>query len=297
MTAAGRTGAAPPAGTHRPTRVAAAVRRASGDGRAALVVYLPAGYPDMAASQRCLAAAAEAGADVLEVGFPYSDPLMDGPVIQAACQTALEAGYTPADDLAMCRELTGSIAVPAVVMTYYNLVWHYPGAARRPGGEARDDAGAGLAAFARDAADAGLCGAILPDLPAAEAGPWRAAAADRDLATVFLAAPSSSDDALAAIAQASTGFVYATSVMGVTGARSSLGAAASPLVQRVRARAGDTPVCVGIGVSTPEQAAEVAGFADGVIVGSAAVRAAEHGPDAVARLVAELAAGCRQERS
>lgn len=294
MTAGGGTGATAPAGTQRDARVAAAIRQANAEGRAALVVYLPAGYPDMAASRRCLAAAAEAGADVLEVGFPYSDPLMDGPVIQAACQTALEAGSTPADDFAMCRELTASLAVPAVVMTYYNLVWHYPGA----GGQGSPGEGdAGLAAFAADAADAGLAGAIVPDLPAAESGPWRQAAAGHGLATVFLAAPSSTDATLAAVAEASTGFVYATSVMGVTGARASLGEAAAPLVERVRAHAGDTPVCVGLGVSTPAQAAEVAGFADGVIVGSAAVRAAADGQEALAALVADLADGCRWGRS
>lgn len=295
MTAAGGTGAAAPAGAQHDARVAAAIRGANTEGRAALLVYLPAGYPDMATSQRCLAAAAEAGADVLEVGFPYSDPLMDGPVIQAACQTALEAGYTPADDFAMCGELTASLAVPAVVMTYYNLVWHYPGSEGPRGAAQAGDAG--LAAFAADAADAGLAGAIVPDLPAAESRPWRQAAATHGLATVFLAAPSSTEATLAAVTQASTGFVYATSVMGVTGARTSLGAAAAPLVERVRAHADDTPVCVGLGVSTPHQAAEVAGFADGVIVGSAAVRAAADGPEAVGALVAELVEGCGRGRS
>lgn len=267
-----------------PGRVAGAIRAANEAGRAALVIYLPAGYPDMATSQACLAAAARAGADVLEVGLPYSDPLMDGPVIQAACQVALEAGYTPPDHLAMCGELTASVSTPAVAMTYYNLVWHY-------GGVDRADA------FARDAAEAGLAGVILPDLPTGEAGPWRAAAATHGLETVFLAAPSSEESTLAAVAEASTGFVYASSVMGVTGARTSLGEAAAPLVARLRPHAGTTPICVGIGVSTRSQAAEVASFADGVIVGSAVVRAAgAGGPDAVAELVGELAAGCSHDR-
>lgn len=303
MTAAGGTGAASPAETQRDTRVAAAIRAANAAGRAALLIYLPAGYPDMETSQACLAAAAEAGADLLEVGFPYSDPLMDGPVIQAACQTALERGYTPADDLAMCRELTASISTPALVMTYYNLVWHYPGAgaADRAGDERGDGAHergeGGLAAFAHAAAEAGLAGAILPDLPAAEAAPWRAAATAEGLATVLLAAPSSTETTLAAVAEASTGFVYATSVMGITGSRTTLGEAAAPLVGRLRPHSGVTPVCVGLGVSTREQAADVAGFADGVIVGSAAVRAAADGQDAVAELVADLAAGCREGRS
>jgi tryptophan synthase alpha chain len=261
--------------------VGAAVQAANDDGRAALVVYLPAGYPDMDTSQQCLEAAAEAGADLLEVGFPYSDPLMDGPVIQAACQTALEHGYTPADDLAMCAKLTAAVAVPALVMTYYNVAWHYQGVER-------------LDAFAAEAAAAGLAGAILPDLPAEEGGPWQAAAGAHGLDTVFLAAPTSSDARLAAVAEATTGFVYATSTLGVTGERQSLSGMAGPLVARLRA-VTDKPVCVGIGVSTAEHAAEMAGFADGVIVGSAAVRAAgEGGPDAVASLVRDLAAGCRR---
>lgn len=261
--------------------VGKAVRAANDDGRAALIVYLPAGYPDLDTSRTCLEAAAGAGADLLEVGFPYSDPLMDGPVIQAACQAALEQGYTPADDLAMCARLTAAVDVPALVMTYYNLVWHYGGTER-------------LDAFAADAAAAGLVGAILPDLPADEGGSWGTAAAAQGLATVFLAAPTSDGRRLQAVAEASTGFVYATSTLGVTGERASLSTLAAPLVERLRA-CTDRPVCVGIGVSTGAHAAEVAGFADGVIVGSAVVRAArDGGPDAVGALVAELAEGCRR---
>jgi len=263
------------------TRVAEAIRAANDQGRAALVIYLPAGYPDMDTSRACLEAAAEAGADLLEVGFPYSDPLMDGPTIQAASQTALDRGYTPADDFAMCASLTGNVAVPALVMTYYNVAWHYRGTERL------DD-------FAAAAADAGLAGAILPDLPAEEGGPWASVAAAHDLATVFLAAPTSPDERLEAVANLATGFVYATSGVGVTGVRQSLSDTARPLVERLRAFTAG-PVSVGIGVSTGEHAAEVAGFADGVIVGSAAVRAAgEGGPTAVAELVAELADGCRR---
>jgi tryptophan synthase alpha chain len=258
-----------------------AIRAANDDGRAALAVYLPAGCPDLDTSRACLEAAAEAGADLLEVGFPYSDPLMDGPTIQAAGQIALDAGYTPADDFALCRALTADVAAPVLVMTYYNLAWHYGGTER-------------LGAFAADARAAGLAGAILPDLPAEEGGPWRAAAAEHDLATVFLAAPTSTDARLDAVAAASTGFVYATSTLGVTGERSSLSAMAGPLVARLRART-DKPVCVGIGVTTAAHAREVGGFADGVIVGSAAVTAARTGgPAAVAALVRDLAAGCRR---
>lgn len=260
--------------------VETAIRAANADGRAALVIYLPAGYPDLATSQSCLEAAAEAGADLLEVGFPYSDPLMDGPTIQAASQVALDAGYTPDDDFALCAALTGRIGVPTAVMTYYNLAWHYRGIDQLP-------------AFATAAAGAGLAGAILPDLPAEEGGPWLQIAAVAGLDTVFLAAPTSSDARLKAVAEASTGFVYATSRLGVTGERQSLSVAASPLVRRLRA-VTDKPVCVGIGVTTPEHAAEVAGFADGVIVGSAAVRAAGDGPHAVRALVRDLTATCRR---
>jgi tryptophan synthase alpha chain len=263
------------------TAVAAAIRAANADGRAALAVYLPAGYPDLDTSLACLEAAAAAGADLLEVGFPYSDPLMDGPTIQAANQVALDAGYTPDDDLALCARLTAAVAVPALVMTYYNLAWHYRGVER-------------LGAFAQAAAAAGLDGAILPDLPAEEGDAWRAEAAVHGLSTVFLAAPTSTAARLDAVAEASDGFVYATSTLGVTGERSSLSERAAPLVARIRART-ERPVCVGVGVTTRGHAAEVAAFADGVIVGSAAVRAAgEGGPRAVAALVRDLAEGCRR---
>jgi tryptophan synthase alpha chain len=256
------------------------LRAVAGEGRAALVVYLPAGYPDMATSRACLEAAVEAGADLLEVGFPYSDPLMDGPAIQAANQVALDAGYTPADDLAMCAELTAAVDVPVLVMTYANIAWHFGGTDR-------------MGDFAAACGEAGLAGAILPDLPADEGAPWCAAAAGAGLQTVFLCSPTSSDDRLRGAAAASTGFVYATSTLGVTGVRDSLSDRARPLVARLRPLT-DLPVCVGIGVSTADHAREVAGFADGVIVGSAAVRAAgEGGPAAVGALVRDLAAGVR----
>jgi tryptophan synthase alpha chain len=264
--------------------VTKAIRAANDDDRAALVVYLPAGFPDMPTSRACLEAAAEHGADLLEIGFPYSDPLMDGPAIQAASQAALERGYTTADDFAMCSSLTASLGVPALVMTYYNLAWHYRGTERL------DD-------FAAAAQDAGLAGAILPDLPAEEGAPWLAVAGRHGLATVFLAAPTSSDERLAAVAEASSGFVYATSLLGVTGERASLSAMAAPLVKRLR-RCTARPVCVGIGVSTAEHATEVAGFADGVVVGSAVVRAArDRGAAGVAALVREFAEGCRHASS
>lgn len=263
------------------TRVADAVRAANDDGRAALILYLPAGCPDLDTSRACMEAVVEAGADLIEVGFPYSDPLMDGPTIQAANQVALDAGYTPDDDFGLCAALTANVDVPVLVMTYYNLAWHFGGTER-------------LTAFAAAAREAGVAGVILPDLPAEESRPWLAAAGPAELAAVFLAAPSSTDERLDAVATATTGFVYATSTMGVTGERASLSDRAAPLVARVRART-DQPVCVGIGVTTAAHAREVAGFADGVIVGSAAVTAARTGgPRAVAALVRDLAAGCRR---
>lgn len=258
-----------------------AIRRANGDGRAALVIYLPAGYPDMDGSRECLEAAAEAGADLLEVGFPYSDPLMDGATIQAASQVALDRGYTPSDDFAMCTKLTASVDVPVLLMTYFNLAWHFRGTDR-------------LEQFAAVAVDAGVAGTILPDLPAEEGEPWADVSQRAGLATVFLAAPTSSDERLAAVAERSTGWVYATSTLGVTGERQSLSGLAEPLVRRLRA-CTDKPVAVGIGVTTGEHAREVSRFADGVIVGSAVVRAAgDGGPAAVKKLVAELAEGCRR---
>lgn len=275
-------------------RVSEAIREANAEGRAALIVYLPAGFPDMDASQACLEAAADAGADLLEVGFPYSDPLMDGPTIQHANQVAMEAGYTPSDDLAMCGRLTSAIDVPALVMTYYNILWHFPGAAHRlDGAPPAHRAADGLDRFAAAAVDAGLAGAIVPDLPVAESDAWLDASSARDLASVFLVASTSDDRHLADACKASTGFVYATSTLGVTGARESLSQRARPLVERLRT-VTERPVCVGIGVSTAAHAETVAGFADGVIVGSAAVRAvADGGADGVARLVEELARGCR----
>lgn len=262
------------------TRVAEAIRTANRDGRAALLIYLPAGFPEMATSQACLEAAAGAGADLLEVGLPYSDPLMDGPTIQQANQVAMDAGYTPDDDLAMCRRLTRAVDAPVLAMTYYNVLWHFGGPDR-------------LARFAEAARAAGVAGAIVPDLPVGEARPWLDVAGAADLASVFLVASTSSDAALRAAAEVSDGFVYASSTLGVTGARQSLSDRARPLVERLRA-VTDRPVCVGIGVSTADHAATVAGFADGVIVGSAAVRAAASGgPAAVAALVSELSDGCR----
>jgi len=262
-------------------RVTAALRAANDEGRAGLLIYLPAGYPDLDTSVACMVAAAEAGADVIEVGFPFSDPMMDGPTIQAANQVALDAGYTIDDDFEVCRKLTAQVDVPCLPMTYVTIA------------DVR-----GYDQFAKDCADAGLDGVILPDLPADEAGPWVAAARGADLATVFLASSVSTDERLEAIGDVATGFVYAAGLLGVTGVKDVAQDDSEILVGRVREHT-DLPVAVGIGIKTPEDAYRVAAYADGVIVGSRAVQAASDGataqaPDRVRDLVAALRDGCRR---
>ncbi|HEX6931358.1 MAG TPA: tryptophan synthase subunit alpha [Streptosporangiaceae bacterium] len=264
-------------------RIVAAFAKAAADGRAALVGYLPAGFPSVAGAISAATAMARSGADIIEIGLPYSDPLVDGPVIQEAVHRALEGGVTVADVLRTV-EAVAATGAPVLVMTYWNPVDRY-----------------GVAAFARDLASAGGCGLITPDLPPEEAADWRQAAAEHQLAPVFLVAPSSSDERIKLITSACGGFVYAASVMGITGARSAVGDAAAVLVERVRKHT-KLPVAVGLGVSTGAQAAEVAQYADGVIVGSAFVQRLLTAPDAdagaaaVAALAAELAAGVRARR-
>lgn len=251
--------------------------------RAALIGYLPAGFPTVRDSERLLAAMIEGGCDLVEVGVPFSDPVMDGPTIQAASGTALDAGFRLADTF----DVVSSVAEAgghAVVMTYWNPVHRY-----------------GADAFARDLAAAGGLGAITPDLIPDEAEDWLTATDAHGLDRIFLVAPSSTEQRLALTTKAASGFVYATSVMGVTGARNEVGAAASGLVTRARAHT-DLPICVGLGVRSAAQAAEVAGFADGVIVGSAfvdRVRSAESIDDGVVgvrQLASELAEGVSGRR-
>ncbi len=259
-------------------RLAAVFERARDEARSAFIGYLPAGYPDIPRSVEAFTALADAGCDLVEVGLPYSDPLMDGPVIQDAVQASLAAGTRTADVLHVVEALAGR-GTTAVVMTYWNPVERY-----------------GVEAFARDLASAGGSGVITPDLIPDEAQPWISAARAHELASVFLVAPSSVEDRLAATARACRGFVYAASTMGVTGARSQVGGQARRLVERVRA-VTDLPIGVGLGVSTPDQAAQVAEFADGVIVGSALVaRLLQEGPwlervEAARSLASSLAAG------
>jgi tryptophan synthase alpha chain len=257
-----------------------AFARARDEGRAALVGYLPAGFPSYDGCVAALTSMVKGGVDLVELGLPYSDPVIDGPTIQAAADHALRTG-TKTRDVLRTVEAVVAAGVPVVVMTYWNPVLRY-----------------GVERFARDLREAGGSGLITPDLIPEEAADWLAAADDADLDRVFLVAPSSSDARIALTVAACRGWVYAASTMGVTGTREHTSSVAPELVGRVR-KATDLPVGVGLGVSDGRQAAEVAAYADGVIVGSAFVRRILDAPDeaaaaaAVGTLAEELAAGVR----
>ena len=266
------------------SRLSTTFERAAAEGRAALVGYLPAGFPSVDGAIEAAIAIAEAGADVIEIGLPYSDPLMDGPVIQEAVHRALTGGTLVADVLRTVAAVAAT-GVPTLIMTYWNPVEQH-----------------GVARFAADLALAGGSGLITPDLTPEEAGPWLAAAAEHHLDPIFLVAPSSSEKRIELITSVCGGFVYAASLMGITGARDSVGSEAAGLVGRVREHT-KLPVAVGLGVSNGGQAAQVASFADGVIVGSAFVQrllAASRPADGLARireLTGELAEGVRSGHS
>jgi tryptophan synthase alpha chain len=269
--------------------VSIAFEKARAEGRAALVGYLPAGFPTVSGGIEAVRALATSGVDLIEVGYPYSDPVMDGPVIQRATEVAL-AGGVRGDDVMRTVEAAAGAGVPVVVMTYWNLVERYHGSVPDRG----------VASFARDLAAAGGAGLITPDLIPEEAGDWIGVSDEHALDRVFLVAPSSTDARLAATVAACRGFVYAASVMGVTGARDTTSQSAPALVARVRhaAQAANPglPIGVGLGVRDGDQAAEVGSYADGVIVGSALVSCLADtdlasGLAALRRLVADLAAG------
>ncbi|MGC4173726.1 tryptophan synthase subunit alpha [Demequina sp.] len=260
-----------------------AIDAATAQNRAALIGYLPVGYPSVDASCRAIAAMVEAGVDGVEVGLPYSDPSMDGPTVQAAAEAALQRGVRVKDVFAGVRAAVEAGA-PAVVMSYYNPILQY-----------------GIDRFAAELAEAGGAGVILPDLTPDNADEWLAAATAHGLETTFLVAPSSTQERIHYTVAATTGFLYATAVMGVTGERAQIGTQAERLVRDSRA-SGATHVCVGIGVTTGEHAATVGAYADGVIVGSALVRTLldhENEDVALAALrakVSELAQGVRSAR-
>jgi tryptophan synthase alpha chain len=262
--------------------VRTAFEKARADGRAALVGYLPAGFPDVEGAIDGLRAMVDAGCDVIEIGLPYSDPVMDGPTIQAAAQQALDRGVRTTDVLRTV-EAVAATGTPTVVMTYWNPIERY-----------------GVDRFARDLAAAGGAGLITPDLTPDADPHWPAAADAHGLDKVYLVAPSSTDERIAMTVAACRGFVYATAVMGVTGARATTSELAAPLVQRTKA-VTDLPVGVGLGVSNGAQAAELASYADGVIVGSAFVRTLLDHPDdraaglrALTTLTEDLAQGVRR---
>jgi tryptophan synthase alpha chain len=262
------------------TPVTQAFEKAAAEQRAALVGYLPAGFPSVDGAITATVAMADAGADVVEIGLPYTDPLMDGPVIQEAVHAALTSGFRISDILRTV-EAVAAAGVPTLVMTYWNPIDHY-----------------GVDAFARDLAAAGGAGLITPDLPPEEAGPWLEASDAYGLDRVFLVAPSSTRERVETVTACCRGFVYAASLMGITGTRELVSDQAAGLVGKVH-DCTSLPAAVGLGVRDGRQAAEVASFADGVIVGSAFVQrllaapSLDDGVTAVRGLAAELAAGVR----
>ena len=245
------------------------LRAIRGRGRKILAPYLMCGFPSPEQFPDLVRGLVDAGADLFEIGVPFSDPLMDGPVIQRASDTALRAEVRPAVALRTMESL--ELSVPFVYMTYFNPILAM-----------------GESAFAEAASASGAAGVIVPDLPVDEAGEWLSAARAQDLAPVFLAAPTTPRDRMEAIVREGAGFVYCVSLLGVTGVRASLSERASGVVARVR-EVTDRPALVGLGVSTPEHAAEACSFADGVAVGSAVLKAVqEDGVEAAVRLIKEM---------
>ncbi|WP_404475793.1 tryptophan synthase subunit alpha [Microbacterium aerolatum] len=256
------------------SRVEAAIQKARDAGRGAFIGYLPVGFPDLETSIKAAITLAENGVDIIELGPPYSDPVMDGLVIQQATQAALANGFKMRDLFTAVREITAATDVPVVVMTYWNPVMQY-----------------GVDRYADDLLAAGGAGLITPDITPEAAADWIAASERTGLDRIFLAAPSSTDERLELVAKSSTGFVYTVSTMGITGERASLDQAARTLVARLRDH-GVQNACVGIGISTADQIAGVIDYADGAIVGTALVRAlGDGGLPALADVTRNLAAG------
>ena len=253
------------------------------ENRAALIAYIPAGFPSQEGCAKAIKALAAAGVDAIEIGYPYSDPVMDGPTIQEAAEISLKGGTNAADVFAALR-VAADTGVAAVVMTYWNPIEKY-----------------GVDAFAKSIADNGGSGVITPDLTIEESSRWLEATSKHFINPIYVVAPSTSDDRLAQVTSKTGGFVYAASVMGVTGARTNISVDASQLVARIR-HSTSLPVSVGLGVSTREQAQQVASYADGVIVGSAFIKLLlnskneQEGLGAISALARELALGVREGR-
>ena len=253
------------------------------ENRAALIAYIPAGFPSIEGCKKVIQAFVDGGVDAIEIGFPYSDPVMDGPTIQAAADKSLAHG-TGAAEVFDALKVATDLGVASVVMTYWNPIEKY-----------------GVEKFAQSIRDNGGSGVITPDLTIEESGDWKAAVAKAVINSIYVVAPSTSDARLPQVTSQCGGFVYAASLMGVTGARASISSGAPDLVARIRTTT-NLPVSVGLGVSTRDQAKSVAGYADGVIVGSAFIKAILDAPDeesglaAVRSLASELALGVREAR-
>ncbi|MBI2895256.1 MAG: tryptophan synthase subunit alpha [Deltaproteobacteria bacterium] len=258
------------------TRIGRALAERRANGERALVIYLTAGDPSLETSRTLVLAAVRAGADIIELGVPFSDPSADGPVLQAASQRALEGGTTIARVFGLVRELRAETDVAILLFGYYNPIFVH-----------------GEDAFAREAAGAGADGLLVVDLPPEEAGPLRAACDSSGLDLVPLLAPTSTDARIDRAVSIASGFVYFVSITGVTGAALADLGGIEAAVAHLRARAGGLPIAVGFGIATPEDAARIARIADAVVVGSAAVRTAASGPEALAAYVASLAQACR----
>jgi tryptophan synthase alpha chain len=247
-------------------RIARAFARAKAEGRLAVVIYLTVGYPDRGATGALARAALDGGADLLELGIPFSDPLADGATVQRASEAALANGVTVADCIAEARRVVAERDAPVLFMGYTNPFLRY-----------------GLDRFARDARDAGAAGVIVPDLPAEESAPFDAALGPAGLVRIDLYAPTTPDVRLARLVPASRGFVYCVSLTGVTGARRALASDVAVFVGRVRAHT-DLPVALGFGISEPSHVAALRGVVDGVVIGSAAIDAVTAATDKPAAL-------------
>lgn len=257
--------------------IAKAFEQAKKEKRAALIPYLTAGFPSLSVSKRLLKALGKAGADIIEIGIPFSDPLADGPTIQRASSVALSQKVSTRDVFDLVKDIRNTIDTPLVIMTYYNLFYKY-----------------GLMRFADDACKAGVDGVIIPDLPLEEAGKWLKAAKGK-LATIFLLAPTSTDDRIKKVASRAQGFIYCVSLTGVTGERQTLPKTLYSFIKRVRHETS-LPLAVGFGISNPKQARQVAKVAEGVIIGSAfinLVQKAETNQEAVNKVVGFTKALCR----
>jgi tryptophan synthase alpha chain len=265
------------------TQLDSVMTKVRAENRAALIAYIPAGFPSQAGCAKAIQALAAAGVDAIEIGFPYSDPVMDGPVIQEAADISLKGG-TNAADVFGALKIASSTGVAAVVMTYWNPIEKY-----------------GVEKFAQAIADNGGSGVITPDLTIEESAGWLAATAKAQINPIYVVAPSTKDARLAEVTSKTSGFVYAASLMGVTGTRTSVSTGAADLVARVRS-VTDLPISVGLGVSTREQAKSLAAYADGVIVGSAFIKlmleakSEQEGLDSISHLAKELALGVREGR-